>query len=190
MPGLKSIFLSRFLRHKKRVTTLVLAFLTISKVSFAQVVPEHQVKAVFLYNFAQFVQWPDSAFASPEAPLVIGILGEDPFGSYLDQAVRREQVKGRSLVVRRYKNIRDVQKCHILYVSYSDPEEVKKVLAHLRSSSVLTVGDAPGFAYHGGIIQFYKVENRMRIRINHKQARNSDLNISAKLLNLAEIVNY
>src|SRR2546430_1625474 len=61
---------------------------------------EYQLKAVFLFNFAQFVEWPAQASTEPDAPLVIGVLGQNPFGSYLDELVRGEKVGPHPLVVR------------------------------------------------------------------------------------------
>src|ERR1043165_9134092 len=83
---------------------------------------EYQVKAAFLFNFAQFAEWPARAFADAKAPLVIGILGDDPFGSYLDELVRDEKVGERSFLIRRYRDIREVQGCHILFVSRSESD--------------------------------------------------------------------
>src|SRR5262245_36573345 len=84
--------------------------------------PEYQLKAVFLFNFAQFVEWPSAAFPEAQTPLVIGILGEDPFGAYLDETVRGETVNNRSLIVRRYRRVEEIETCHILFISRSEAE--------------------------------------------------------------------
>src|SRR2546421_10219007 len=80
---------------------------------------EYQVKAVFLFNFAQFVEWPPAAFAGANSPLVIGILGQDPFGAYLDETVRNEKVNNRLLEIQRYHRVEDIKTCHILFISPS-----------------------------------------------------------------------
>src|SRR5271169_1231341 len=90
---------------------------------------EYQIKAVFLFNFAQFVEWPHEAFSNDESPLVIGVLGEDPFGPYLDETVRGEKVNKRPLVIRRFRKVEDIQECHVLIISRSESSHLGEVLA-------------------------------------------------------------
>lgn len=149
---------------------------------------EYQIKAVFLFNFAQFVAWPSAAFADPQAPLVIGVLGEDPFGPYLDETVREEVIGGRKLVVQRYRHGADAARCHILFISRSETGRLEQIVAELRGHSILTVGDAAGFAQRGVMIRFVTEQNRIRLRINLEAARAANLTISSKLLRPAEIV--
>src|SRR5438046_2483582 len=78
---------------------------------------ESQVKAVFLFNFAQFVGWPPAAFPDSGTPLVIGILGDDPVEGFLDQTVRGEQVRGRAFQVQRYHSVDEIKTCHVLFIS-------------------------------------------------------------------------
>jgi hypothetical protein len=150
--------------------------------------PEYQLKAVFLFNFAQFVEWPAGAFAGPDAPLVIGVLGEDPFGSYLDETVRGETVNGRPLEVRRYSGVEEIGPCHILFVSRLRADRLQGVIDSLRGRSILTVSDAEGFASRGGMIRFVTDRKRIRLRINLEAAQAADLTLSSKLLRPAQIV--
>ena len=150
--------------------------------------PEYQLKAVFLFNFAQFVEWPASAFPSLETPLVIGVLGEDPFGPYLDETVREEKVNDRPLVVRRYRSVEEISGCHILFVSREEEGRVPDILDHLRGRSILTVSDADRFATRGGMIRFVTDRNRIRFRINLEAAKAANLTLSSKLLRAAQIV--
>lgn len=150
--------------------------------------PEYQLKAVFLFNFAQFVEWPASAFPSPETPLVIGVLGEDPFGPYLDETVRGEKVNDRPLVVRRYQSVEEITTCHILFISRAEEGRLKGILDSLRGRSVLTVSDADRFATRGGMIRFVTDHHRIRFRINLEAARAANLTLSSKLLRPAQIV--
>jgi hypothetical protein len=156
----------------------------------AQTVPtsEYQLKAVFLFNFAQFVEWPPQAFADAETPLVIGVLGEDPFGSYLDETVRGEAMKGHPMVVRRYREVEEVEACHILFISQTRAGRMEQILTRLNGQNVLTVSDAPGFARQGGMIEFVTNRNKIRLRMNLEAARVADLTISSKLLRLADLV--
>jgi hypothetical protein len=149
---------------------------------------EYELKAVFLFNFAQFVEWPATAFPEPQAPLVIGVLGEDPFGPYLDATVQGEAVNEHPLVVHRFHRVEDITTCHILFVSRPEQGRVEKILAALKGRGILTVGDIEGFAGRGGMISFVTDHNRIRLRINLDAARADDLTISSKLLRPAEIV--
>ncbi len=149
---------------------------------------EYQVKAVFLYNFAQFVEWPAAAFADERAPLVIGVLGADPFGPDLDAAVRGETVNHRPLLVRRYRDISQVEACHILYISGSEVSHLEKILGALRGRTILTVSDSENFARRGGMVGFVTEHNRIRLRISLNAVTAGDLAISSKLLRLADIV--
>lgn len=150
--------------------------------------PEYQLKAVFLFNFAQFVQWPDSAFATPGAPLVIGVLGNDPFGSQLDEAVRGEVVNGHPLEIRRFQSIAAIDTCHILFLGRADGARLSTVVGELRDRPILTVGEADQFARVGGMIGFVMDHNRIRLRINRQAAEAAGLQLSSRLLRSAEIV--
>jgi hypothetical protein len=149
---------------------------------------EYQVKAVFLFNFAQFVEWPSPAFPEVQTPLVIGVLGEDPFGAYLDETVRGETVNNRPLVVRRFRSVEEIDTCHVLFISRSETGRVEQIVASLKGRSILTVGDADGFAKRGVMIRLTTVDNKIRLRINLERANAANLKISSKLLRPAEVV--
>jgi hypothetical protein len=149
---------------------------------------EFEVKAVFLFNFAQFVEWQKDAFPDASAPLVIGILGSDPFGAYLDEAVRGEKVNDRAIVIRRFSSVGDVGTCHILYISQSEAPRLGDILAALKGRSILTVSDMDQFSRDGGMIRFVMENNKVRLRINNDAARASGLRISSKLLRPSEVV--
>ncbi len=108
-------------------TASLLVCCTILFSAQTQIAREYQVKAVFLFNFSQFVEWPAQSFQDTNA-LVIGILGDDPFGAYLDEAVRGEEVNGHPLVVNRYKHIDDVKACHILFINAAETHQLKQGL--------------------------------------------------------------
>jgi hypothetical protein len=149
---------------------------------------EYGIKAVFLFNFARFVAWPPVAFADAQAPLVIGVLGDDPFGDTLDEAARAENVNGHPLVVRRFHAVEDVGACQILFISRSEAGRLGGILAALKGRSLLTVGDMDDFARRGGMIRFITENNRVRLRINLEAAQAAHLTLSSKLLRPAEIV--
>jgi hypothetical protein len=149
---------------------------------------EYQVKAVFLFNFTQFVDWPPQAFADAHAPFVIGVLGRDPFGSALDEAVRGETVNGRALVVERYRSVADLKPCQILFIDRSAGAAVKKTLESTGHQGTLTVSDSDLQASPDVIIRFLSEGKKIRLRINVDSARDAGLTISSKLLRPAEVV--
>jgi hypothetical protein len=164
-------------------------FIALTCSLFAQVKKfrEYDLKALFLYNFAQFVEWPTSAFRTPDAPLVIGVLGQDRFGKSLDDLTRSEAVHRRKLTIQRFRRFEDVGDCHILFIDRSQAPSLKQIVDGLRAKPVLTVSDIDGFAGRGGMIQFITEEERIRLRINVEAAKAANLTISSKLLKLAEI---
>lgn len=149
---------------------------------------EYEIKAVFLYNFVHFVDWPPRALPPPGEPFCIGVLGDDPFGGSLDEVVRGERVDGHPVVVRRYASARDAQNCQMLFVSRSESAALGEILRELRGRSILLVSDADDFAARGGMIQFFMRNHKVRLRINIAAARAADLAISSKLLRPSEVL--
>jgi len=143
---------------------------------------------VFLFNFTQFVEWPAEAFADPTAPLVIGVLGEDPFGAFLDETVRGERANGRSLIVARYRRIQEIGNCQVLFISRSESDRLGQILASLAGKPILTVADVDGFTRRGGVIRLATLSGKIRLRINLDSAKAAKLTISSKLLRPAQIV--
>ena len=144
-----------------------------------------QVEAVFLFYFSQFVDWPAGAFADQRSPIVIGVLGNDPFDGALDQAVAGERVNGRPIVVRRLKSLADASGCHILYISSSEAAQLPQILSTLKGRDVLTVSDLDNFVQSGGMIRFMLIDQRVRLRINAPAAQAAGLKLSSKLLQAA-----
>jgi hypothetical protein len=154
----------------------------------AQAFKEYDVKAAFLYHLAQFVEWPPEAFPAAEDPLVIGVLGEDPFGKALDEIAQDEVVKNRKLKVERYHSMEEIKTCHILFISQSEAGRLDQIFSSLKQRKILTVGDTEGFAQRGGIVRFITEKNKIRLRINIDAAKAVSLTISSKLLRAAELV--
>jgi hypothetical protein len=160
----------------------------LNTVAKAQDASEYQVKAAFLYNFAKFVEWPGNAGANPDAPVVIGVLGRDPFGREIDRAVEGKTVNGRRLMIKRFSSLEAYEYCHILFISSSERNNLPQIIAAVRNSSVLTVSETDRFAHIGGIINFVTIENRIRFEINQAAAERAGLKISSKLLSLGRVV--
>lgn len=149
---------------------------------------EYQIKAIFLYNFAQFVQWPERSFPSKDSPLIISVLGKDPFGKYLEEVVSGEKLNDHPLIIKKYNQLEEVNECHILFIEEKDKGELRIILDDLLTRNILTVSDIKGFAQMGGMIEFIKTENKIALKINHESVNKAELTISSKLLRLAEIV--
>ena len=154
----------------------------------AQAFKEYDVKAAFLYHLTQFVEWPPEAFPAVEDPLVIGVLGADPFGKSLDEIIKNEEVKDRKLIVQRYRSMEEIKVCHILFISQSEAGRLDQIFSSLKDRKILTVGDTEGFAQRGGIVRFLTDKNKIRLRINLNAAKAASLTISSKLLRAAEVV--
>jgi uncharacterized protein DUF4154 len=147
-----------------------------------------EVQAVFLFNFAQFVDWPADAFPDAQAPLVIGVLGKDPFGEVLDDIVRSETVRGRSFRVDRYRRVEDVKDCQILFISQSEAKRLDGILGALKNRPILTVTNSGDLDRTGGIIRFVLDESKIRLSIDLEAAQAARLTFSSKLLRSAAIV--
>jgi hypothetical protein len=150
---------------------------------------EYKIKAAYLYQFGRYVQWPSTAFPDDGAPLVIGILGRDPFAELLDEIARTKQIEGRPIVVRRFASMEKLGSCHILFVASSlTPDETAVAIKKTRGTPVLIVGDNLEFADRGGTIGFFVEQNRVRFAINTEVAKQGQFKISSKLLSLAKLV--
>jgi hypothetical protein len=150
---------------------------------------EYTIKAAYLYQFGRYVQWPPNAFADPQSPLVIGILGQAPFGNVLDEIARAKRIDGRPVVIRKLTSMTEYKPCHILFVAASaGPTQTAAAIELAKKHPVLLVGEEPDFAKQGGTVNFFLEENRVRFEINTEAARKEQLKISSKLLSLAKIV--
>ncbi len=169
---------------------LVLMLIATGGVARAQtpISQENQVKAVFLFKLVQFLDWPANAFPESKSPIVIGVLGDDPFGSYLDDLVKGEKIGERPMVVRRFHRVEDVAGCQILFVSRSESGQLNRIFAALKGRCILTVGDVEGFASQGGMVRFATEGGKIQLRINVTAAKAAELTISSKLLALATIL--
>jgi len=149
---------------------------------------EYKVKAAFLYNFARFTEWPAEKFESEDSPLVIGIVGEDPFGEHFDKLVKDKKIGNRPVRLRRLKEIAEAVDCHVLFVGGLGREEVEKLFEKLGDRPVLTVGERPKFAHSHGVINFVIEDEKVRFEINPGRAKQRGLKISSRVLQLAKIV--
>jgi hypothetical protein len=156
--------------------------------------PDYRVKAAFIYNFGKFVEWPDAAFASANAPLVIGVLGGDPFHGDCERIVANKSINGHPVIVRQISHpvgagqapgYSDLKGCHILFINASESGNLPDILDALKDTSVLTVtDDLDHFAASGVIVNFVMENGSVHFEINDDAAGRAGLKISSKLLML------
>jgi uncharacterized protein DUF4154 len=158
-----------------------------TRAAAAEVRPgEYEVKAAYLYNFAKFVEWPPS---SPKRDaFVIGILGRDPFGPLLDQAVSGKTVGERRLVVRRFAQPEQVAEVDMIFICASEAARVPDVLRRLEGTPTLTVGETEDFVGRGGMLGFRVSEEVVRFDVDLDQSSRAGLKVSSQLVRVARKV--
>jgi len=149
---------------------------------------EYQVKGAFLTKFAMFVEWPDKAFQDKQTPLVIGIMGDDPFGPQYEAALLKENAGGRSFTLKRLKSAAEAADCHILFISASESGRLPEILEAVRGKPTLTVGDQEEFGQRGGMVNFFKENGKLRFEVNSTAVQAAGLKMSSKLLQVARPV--
>lgn len=157
----------------------------VSAVDGAQ--PENRVKAAYLYNFVRFIAWPRDAVDNRDA-LIIAVLHDDAFVDEVHRTVDGKTVAGRRIEVRSFANVAGIESCDVVFVGEAAGSDVDSILAPLAGHPVLTISEVDGFVERGGVIGLYRSENKLRFRINVDAARNAGLEISSKLLGLADVV--
>src|SRR6267378_1960768 len=148
---------------------------------------DYERKAVFLFNFAKFVDWPEAPSPNTNA-IVIGIFGDDAVGEVLPALVKGHMVKGRPIEIRKYRARDELWTCHILFISRSEAKQSTKVLQNIARRPVLTVGDQENFLSQGGMIDFVMEDQTVRFDINLRNADKAGLKLSSKLLSVARSV--
>jgi hypothetical protein len=179
----------RLAKHGLRRSVILLLLLALlggvaSVPAVAQTPNEYRVKAAFILNFTRFIEWPSDGYSDGGA-LVVGIVGDDPFGGSLDQ-LNGTSVNGHRIVIRRLKAGDYLKACQILFVSSSERNRLGKILESVRGGSVLTIGELSQFNQAGGIIKFVIQDNKVRFEINSGAASQARLRVSSKLLALSK----
>jgi hypothetical protein len=172
---------------------------------------EYETKAGYLLNFVEFVEWPAEAFQDATSPVIVGVMGKDPFGAELEK-LQDKLVNGRKLQIKRFKGalefrgaeapgrrqenltlsqlkkLAELKSCHVLFISSSEKKYLPMVLKPLKTSCVVTVGETPAFVREGGIINFLNEGKRVQFEINLDAAGSARLKFSSKLLGLAKVI--
>lgn len=174
-------------RQRGRVALTAVVMLTLSPPAFAQrpgSALEYAVKANYLYKFAPFVSWPASAFSSASSTFNLCVLGDDPFGRVLDDAVAGQAVGGHPIAVHRPASTSAATSCHVLYLGRAQGRTGSDVLRSLRGAPVLTVTDQRNGG-SGGMVHFVLRDGRVRFTLDVKAAQASRLGLGSKLQALA-----
>ena len=182
---LKNFRLSNWLRY---FVILCIGFLTPLFAITQQ--SEYTIKAVFLEHFTRFIDWPESVdIADASYPFCVAVIGENPFGSILDQIYSEQKIKKRRVEIRYFSTPDEIADCHILFISSSNKEILPEILSHTKNKPILTVSDTKGFAESGVLINFYLAGSKIKFEINERAVNESGLVMSYRLLSLAKIVN-
>jgi hypothetical protein len=174
------------MRVSPKSTVLVCALFVAS--ALGAEMGEYQVKSLFLYNIAQFIQWPEDTFKDANSPIIFCILEPNPFDDVLERTMDKRMIGGRTAVVRPIPDLKQAFGCQILFVGSSQSKHPRALLEDLRMTGLLIVGEVAGFAKDGGVVNFKLKGGSVRLEINVAAAERERLHISSKLLSLAEIV--
>ena len=178
----------RVRRQRRRRAALALAAVFVATCAFGgEPLTEAQVKAAYVYNFVKYVEWPATAFATAQSPVVLCVPAGDGLRGAL-AAIDGKQAQGRVLQLRRAVRPEELRSCHILFVPESEERAAAELLRRVRSLPVLTVGEHDGFTAAGGVIGFVVRDDRVQFEINPDAASRADLRVSSRLLQLATIV--
>ena len=150
---------------------------------------EYQVKAAFLYHFAQFVEWPGNILNAKDISLNLCIFDGDSHLQELRNSIEGKLIGSRVFHVRQISQAQEIQGCHILFLSRDEARRQSTTLRNLRGLPILTVGETASFLTDGGMIRFHLKDNKIRFDINLGAADLSHLKISSRLLLLATSVN-
>jgi hypothetical protein len=183
---------SRVLARRK-IPPLLMLFLMLASAgrSFAadqQTLSEYQIKAGFFFNFTRFVEWPETAFATATSPILACVVGETPLTDLVIDVVVGRVVNGRAVSIRRVKASDDLRRCNLLFISAAEERRAAEILAGLKKTSTLTVGETPGFAQAGGMINFSIQENKVKLELNLDETTRAGLKVNSKLIAVSRLV--
>ena len=158
-------------------------------------IQEYQIKAAFLYNFINFVDWPEEK--ADNSNIIIGIIGKDPFGDAFEP-IKNNKVKGKKVLIKRFKSLEELKesseqieslgRCHLLFICFSEKKKLKEIINLVKDHGVLIVGDMKDFLKSGGMINFLMEDKKVGFEINNAVAKQAKLKIRSKLLRLAKRV--
>ena len=186
-PGFSSL-LARRRVYPLLVLLLLLAPAARSFAADPQTLTEYQIKAGFFFNFTRFVDWPESAFVTASSPILVCVLGETPLTDLVTDVALGKVVNGRAVSIRRVKASDDLRRCNLLFISAEEERHTAEILASVKKTNTLTVGETPGFAEAGGMINFSIQENRVKLELNLEATTRAGLKVNSKLIAVSHLV--
>lgn len=172
---------------------IVLALTALHMVGMAQAqqvdnVSEYKLKAAFIYNFSQFIEWPETAFSAPDAPFQICVVGDDPFGEIL-KPMQKRKYHSHPIEISYPKTLTEAASCHILYLdAVNKGTQWHDVVKSLGEAPVLTVTSSGDAMESGFCIGFVSRESKTRWNMNLAASRKAQLKVSAKLIEIAVLI--
>ncbi len=182
--------MKRTLRHIAKASLLLLLFMSLAPQKASAQFGYYEIRGMMIYHFGRFVTWPERVF-SGENKIVLGILGDDPFGASIDNILRNRRIRGRTWEVRRSNELSDLQGSHIIFITQSKKGEVKEILEELNSNKyrrahILTIGDnIENFCRYGGVLN---IDRNNFFTINSDAANNANLIIDSRLWQMAKAI--
>ncbi len=149
---------------------------------------EYRVKAGFLFNFFNFVSWPEGQLPTADTPLILCVVADGQTAKTISEQLEGRQVSGHNLKVIKNTSIANLSSCQMIFISAARSGLHRKILASVKDKSILTVGETRNFIADGGVINFTKENSRIRLQINQTAAAQAHLKISSKLLRVAQTV--
>lgn len=175
--------------YKKKMRLFTLFFVSWLMVNLHAQTSEYELKAVYLERFTRFVDWPEeSSISDTTKPFVIGIIGENPFGKCLKRIYEKQKIKNKAVKILPVKNLTDISKCHILFISKSEKQYLGKIINITQDSPILTIADTKGFCEKNGHINFYLDADKVRFEINNEAVKKAGLYMKYQLLERGKII--
>ena len=166
----------------------VIGGLAAATAAFAADLGEYQVKAGLVFNFVKFTEWPNNAWPSREAPLLLCIAGKDPFGSAVLAALEARSIGGREFRSRRGTGVDELADCQALFIPSSEERNVPAILRAVAARPILTISDVGGFVDSGGMIGLLTLDERIQFDVNFAACERASLKLSSQMLRLARQV--
>lgn len=166
-----------------RLITLALLLLA-AEATHADSSSEHELKAAYLYHIINFVVWPDDDFPKENGNIEICLIADDDFDQIL-KTIENKPIRNRHIRVRQLSGKPLPSSCNMLFIHKIQEMDLQGIFATANKHNILTIGDSPRFAEMGGMIGFVIYKDRVRLEVNLATIQNTELKVSAKLLEIA-----
>ncbi|MCP4218628.1 MAG: YfiR family protein [bacterium] len=171
------------------ICLLPVLLFTLSVPVHSEIENEYFVKSILFQRFSNYVTWPKSTgIKNKSKPFIIAVIGENPFGQILKRVYTGKRIRDKNVTIRFLTDIGEIENCHILFISSSLAHQLPAILKATKDKPILTVGDTPGFAKKGVIINMYQAGTVIRFEISTEAVRNAKIDISTKLIKISRIV--